>query len=128
MYEMGRAVMIKDTLTNAARKGCRTGIMPGKTYQNIVDDINNVLSDNNISTSKATITIQVATYTGSSTTPSWSAFTTATDNSSFSPGAQDKVSVQISIHAKDVIWFGQGLIFMPTTEIESETLTMLRQG
>jgi Flp pilus assembly protein TadG len=128
MYELGRAVMIKDILTNAARKGCRTAVFPGKTYQNVVDDVTNILSDNNITSSLATITIQVATYNGTSTSPSWGSFTTATGNSSFSPSSLDKVSVQVSVNSKEVIWFNKVLIFMPSTEIESETLIMLRQG
>ena len=60
MCEMGRAVMVKDILTDASRKGCRTGATPKKTFQNILDDVNNILSDNHISTANATITIQTA--------------------------------------------------------------------
>ena len=126
MCEMGRAVMVKEILTNAARKGCRTGATVGKGYQDILDDVNNILSDNNISTGKATITVQVATYTGTSTTPSWGAFTTVTSASGFNPNALDKISVQVSIHAADVLWFSP--VFMTNATVESETLIMLRQG
>jgi Flp pilus assembly protein TadG len=126
MCEMGRAVMAKDILTNAARKSCRTAATNGKTYQNAVDDANNILTDNHISTASATITVQVATYTGNSTTPSWGAFTTVSSNAAFTPNALDKVSVKVSVPATSVLWFAP--VFMPTTAVESETLILVRQG
>ena len=70
MFEMGRLVMVKQTLCNAARKGCRTGVTSGKGYQNLLDDVNNILTDNGFTTASATITVRVATYSGSSTVPS----------------------------------------------------------
>jgi Flp pilus assembly protein TadG len=124
MCELGRAVMVKDVLTNAARKGCRTGITLTKTYQDILNDVNNILSDNNFPA--ASITIQVASYTGNSTTPSWGAFTTVTGSSSYKPKALDKVLVKVSVNATDVLWFAP--TFMSSTSIESETMIMLRQG
>src|SRR5205085_9242406 len=126
MCEMGRAVMVKETLTNAARKACRTGVMPGKTYQSIIDDATNILADNNISSTHVTITVQVATYSGTSTTTSWNSLTTVTSANSFKPGALDQVSVKIAIPIKDVLWFTPQ--FVPKTSVESETLIMLRQG
>jgi Flp pilus assembly protein TadG len=124
MCELGRAVMVKDVLTNAARKGCRTGITLTKTYQNIMDDVNNILSDNKFPA--ASITIQVASYTGNSTTPSWGPFTTVTGSSSYKPKALDKVLVKVAVNATDVLWFAP--TFMSSTSIESETMIMLRQG
>jgi Flp pilus assembly protein TadG len=126
MCEMARLVMVKDILTNSARKGCRTGVTPGKTYQNIVDDVNNILTDNSIASGNATVTVQVASYSGSSTTPSWGSYTTVTSNSGFSPGALDKVSVKVSLPVSSVLWFAP--LFISNTAVESETLTMLKQG
>src|SRR5438309_9824553 len=105
MCEMGRAVMVKDILTNAARKGCRTGVTPGKTYQNVLDDVTNIFSDNNISSANVTITVQIAAYTGNSTTPSWGSFTTVTSNSAFTPNALDQVLVKVEVPAANVLWF-----------------------
>jgi Flp pilus assembly protein TadG len=126
MFEVGRLVIVKDTLTNAARKGCRTGVTPGKGYQDILNDVNNILTDNNIPAADATITIQVASYTGNSTTPSWGAYTTITSGSSYTPNALDKVSVQVSVPVTDVLWFSP--FFTSSTAVESETMVMLRQG
>jgi Flp pilus assembly protein TadG len=126
MFEMGRAMMVKDILTNAARKGCRTGVTLPKTYQNILDDVNNILTDNSLPSSKATITVQIATYTGTSTTPSWGPWTTVSSSSSYTPKVLDKVLVKISMNVTDVLWFAP--TFMAKTAIESETVIMLRQG
>jgi Flp pilus assembly protein TadG len=125
MFEVGRCVMVKDLLTNAARKGCRTGTTASGTYQNILDDVNNILSDNNIPASDATITVQVATYNGNSTTPSWGSFATVSDASSYTPNALDKVSVKVAIPVTDVLWFAPA--FISSASLESETLTMVRQ-
>jgi Flp pilus assembly protein TadG len=126
MCEMGRAVIVKDILTNAARKGCRTGVTPSKTYQNVLDDVNNVFSDNNINSANVTIIVQIASYTGNSTTPSWGSFTTVSSNISFTPQPLDQISVKVSIPISNVLWFSPR--FMSNTTIESETLTMVRQG
>jgi Flp pilus assembly protein TadG len=125
MCEMGRAMMIKDILTNAARKGCRTGVSPTMAYSDIVADIDNILTDNGIANSKATITIQVAKYTGNSTTPSWGSFTSET-STTFAPQALDQISIQVSVKASDVLWFSP--YFLGATFIETETLYMVRQG
>lgn len=125
MCEMGRAVMVKDILTNAARKGCRTGVGPTMGYSDIVADVNNVLSDNGIDYSKATVTVQVASYTGTTTVPSWGPFSTET-STTYAPNPLDQVSVTVSVNAKDVLWFSS--YFLNNTAIESETLYMIRQG
>jgi Flp pilus assembly protein TadG len=126
MCELGRLTMVKTTMANAARKGCRTGVTVGKGYQDIINDVKNILTDNGISTTNATITIQTASYSGSGTTPSWGSFTTITSSSSYTPSALDKVSVEISVPASDVLWFSPH--FMTSSTNVSETLVMLRQG
>jgi Flp pilus assembly protein TadG len=124
MCEMGRAVMVKDILTNAARKSCRTGAMISKSYQDIQNEVSDILSSNNISASSATVTVQVATYTGTGTTPSWGALTTVTSGT-FAPNPLDQISVKVGIPISNVLWFSPQ--FMSKTAIESETLIMVRQ-
>jgi Flp pilus assembly protein TadG len=126
MCEMARAVTVKDILTNAARKGCRTGVTPGKTYQNVLDDVNDVLSDSHISSANATITVQIAPYTGNSTTPSWGSLTTVISDSAFTPNPRDQVLVKVAIPAANVLWFSPQ--FLLSKAIASETLTMVKQG
>jgi Flp pilus assembly protein TadG len=126
MCEMARAVTVKDILTNAARKGCRTGVTPGKTYQNVLDDVNDVLSDSHLSSANATITVQIAPYIWNSTTPGWGSLTTVTNDSAFTPNPLDQVLVKVAIPARDVLWFSPQ--FMLSKAIGSETLTMVKQG
>jgi Flp pilus assembly protein TadG len=126
MCEMGRAVIVKDILTNAARKGCRTGTTLGKRYQNVLDDVNSILSDNNLGSSNPTLTVQVASYTGNSTTPSWGPFTSVTSGAAFTPQPLDQILVRVSVPVSNVLWFSP--VFMANKSIESETLIMVRQG
>ena len=85
----------------------------------------NIFSDNNINASNSTITVQVASYTGNTTTPTWGPFTTVSSNTTFNPQPLDKVLVKVSLPVTNVLWFSPH--FMPNTAIESETLTMVRQ-
>src|SRR5712692_7380358 len=48
MFELGRAMIVKNILSDAARKGCRTGIRSGGNSATISNDVNSILSDNNI--------------------------------------------------------------------------------
>jgi hypothetical protein len=112
VFELARGIMMKQMLNDAARKACRTGVLPGKTNSDITSEVNNILSDNNIPTGDATISILIK--------PSG-----ATDVSAAHPGV-DSVSVKVSIPVSDFYW--GGTFFLPGTDIESESVTMLKQG
>jgi Flp pilus assembly protein TadG len=109
-FEMGRCVMVRQMLTDAARKACRTGIIPGKANSDITADVNDILTDNNIPTADATITILV---NGNSVDVS-----TATTG--------DQISVKVAVPYHDVKW--TPLLFLTTSSVDSETLVMMRQG
>ena len=110
MVELSRGMMVKEILSNAARKGCNTGIKPNKTNTDIVNDVNNILADNNIDSTKATITILVRGQAYSSTNP---------------PKAQDPVSVQVSIPVSATTW--GSMVILAGQQIESEAVVMMRQ-
>src|SRR5690242_11633030 len=59
MAEIGRAIMVRHVLNDAARKGCRQGALPNRTSANITSDVNDILTDNGIASANATVTIQV---------------------------------------------------------------------
>lgn len=109
MIEMGRGLQVKEILSDAARKGCRTGIQPLATNTTVSADVNNVLTDNNITASDATITIQVNGVTAN--------VNTAKQN--------DKISVKVSIPVSKIAWITP--LFLPGSSIESSTMVMLRQ-
>ena len=111
MIEMTRGMMVKEVLSNAARKGCNTGIKPGKINTDMTTDVNNILSDNSINPASATITILVRDLPYDANNP---------------PKAMDKMSVQVSVPVSAVFW--GGTILLTGQTIESELVVMMRQG
>jgi hypothetical protein len=112
VFELARGLMIKQMLNDAARKACRTGVLPGKSNSDITAEVNNILSDNGVPTADATIVITIS--------PSG-----ATNVSSAVPGV-DSVKVKVSIPVSDVYWMGT--YFLPGSDVESESVVMLKQG
>ena len=108
--EVGRAIIVRQALTDAARKACRTGILPGKANADITADASNILTDNNIPTSAVTITILVNG--------------TSADAGAAQQG--DQISVKVSVPYSQVAW--TPLFFFNGASIDSETLVMMRQG
>src|SRR5947209_5626474 len=58
-FELSRGIMVKEVLNDAARKGCRTAIQPLMANSDVTTAVNNILTDNGISTASASLTIQV---------------------------------------------------------------------
>src|SRR5215471_18457848 len=52
MTELSRGFMVKVMLSDAARKGCRTGIQRDKGNSDIVSDCTNIMRDNNLDSTK----------------------------------------------------------------------------
>jgi Flp pilus assembly protein TadG len=109
MVEMSRAMMAKMILNDAARKACRTGIQATGSNATISSEVTNILSDNNISTSSATVTVQVNGVTANANT--------AKQN--------DRVSVKVAVPYTQFAWTQP--LFLSSTTVESETVVMMRQ-
>ncbi len=109
-FEVGRAIMVRQVVTDAARKACRIGTLPGKANSDVTADANDILTDNSIPTSAVTITILV---NGQSV-----------DVSTAQPG--DQISVKVSVPYNEVSW--TPLKFFNSSSVDSETLVMMRQG
>jgi hypothetical protein len=109
MIEIARGLMVKQTLSDAARRACRNAILSTGSNANITTDVNAVLTDNNITSSYATITVQVNGSTADANTAA----------------AGDKISVKVSIPVSRIAWITP--IFLPSTDIESDTMVMMRQ-
>src|SRR5687768_1213461 len=58
-FEVSRAMLVRDILSDAARRGCRAGIKAGADNAAITSQVNGVLTDNSINTADATTVIQV---------------------------------------------------------------------
>ncbi len=109
-FEVGRAIMVRQVLSDAVRKACRTGALPGKANADVTADLNDILTDNSIPTADATITILVNGQ--------------AVDASTAQQG--DQISVKASVPFNEVTW--TPLFFFSNSSIDSGTLVMMRQG
>jgi Flp pilus assembly protein TadG len=119
MFELSRGMMVKQILTDAARKGCRTGIIHQYGNSDIINDVTGVMLDNGFGTSKfnppalGSITITVTDSSGN----------TLTDALNAPSGSI--VSVQVGIPVSSIAWFST--IFLSGNMIESDLLVMMKQ-
>ncbi len=119
MIELCRGTMVKVTLSDAARKGCRTGIQRDKGNADITSDVTNIMTDNNFDSSKfnpnslGSITITV-------TDPNGNVLAESLDAPSGSI-----VSVQVSIPVSSTTWVPS--MFLRQGSLESETVIMMKQ-
>jgi Flp pilus assembly protein TadG len=110
MLEIGRALIVKEMLTDAVRKAGRTAILPTKDNAAITAEVNNILADNRIAAPGATVTILVNGQ--------------AADARTAARG--DRISVRVSVPASQVLWLSPH--FLGSGAIESETIIMMRQA
>src|SRR5262249_48367580 len=108
MIEISRALLVKETLSNAAQRGCRTASLPGKANTDITSDVSDVLSQAGISGYTTKVLVNDV----------------ETDVKSAS--RNDMVSVKISVPVSQVFWLTT--FFVTSSMVESETVIMLRQG
>jgi Flp pilus assembly protein TadG len=120
MFELGRAMMVKTILSDAARKGCRTGIQRDKGNADIITDVTDVMNDNGFG---ATLfhpnTIGAVTITV--TDPSGTALADSLDAPSGSV-----VTVQVSIPVGSTSWT-PAFYLGSDSSLESETVVMMKQ-
>ena len=119
MIELSRGIMVKVMLSDAARKGCRTGIQRDKQSSDIVTDCINIMRDNGFDSTKfnpngiGSITITV-------TDPNGNSLADVLDAPSGTI-----VSVQVSIPVSSTTWVPN--VYLTSGSIESETVVMMKQ-
>jgi Flp pilus assembly protein TadG len=57
LIEIGRGMMVSSLVTNAARAGCRTGIVPGRSNTDVTNAVNGLLQAQGVSDYTTTITV-----------------------------------------------------------------------
>lgn len=107
--EIGQVLRVHASLTEAARKGCATGTLPGSSNADIIGDVQSALSDSGLPTS-ATITVKVNDIIAN--------VATAKRN--------DKVSVAVSLPTAQAAWTGSN-VFVLQSSVQSEVIVMLKQ-
>ena len=89
IIEFGRGFMIMQLVTNAAREGCRRGIIDGSTNSDVTSYIKTFMQTaGNVPTASTTVTITVTPYTGNPTNPT---------NSLAACQSRDLVNVKVDI-------------------------------
>lgn len=107
MIELSRGIMVKQILSDAARRACRAGTLMGATNSTLTSDIVATLRDNNISTTNVDIDISVNGQQADVSTSN----------------QYDKITVKVSLPYADVAWITP--LFLHGT-VESEALSMMR--
>ena len=119
MFEIGRGLMVKQTLSSAARKGCRTGILHQYGNSDITADVTNILRDAGFDATKfnppsvGAITITVTDPNGKTLAESLDAPEGST------------VSVQVTIPVSSIKWVST--VFLTGTMVESDAVVMMKQ-
>lgn len=119
MFELSRGVMVRQILTGAARKGCRTGIIHQYGNSNIISDTTNVMQDNGFNTTLfnppniGAINITVTDPNGN----------VLSDSLDAPPGST--VSVQVVIPTSSVNWVSS--MFLTNSMVISDAIVMMKQ-
>jgi Flp pilus assembly protein TadG len=108
--EISRGLMVKQTLSDAARLACRTGSQPQTSTATITKDVTDMLTDNKLDPNYATIIVLVNDQPVDAST--------AVQN--------DKISVKVTVPVSKVMWVTA--IFLSGQSVESETVVMMRNG
>jgi Flp pilus assembly protein TadG len=119
MFELSRAVMVKQTLTAAARKGCRTGIIYQYGNTDITNDSTNIMRDSGYD-----VTLFNPPTIGSITITVTAPDGTVLDDALDAPSGS-VVSVQVSIPVSSVLWVSS--YYLPSSDFESDVVVMMKQ-
>jgi hypothetical protein len=119
IVELSRGIMVKVMLSDAARKGCRTGIQRDKASSDIISDCTTIMRDNNFNSSQfnpnsvGSITITIADPNGNIL------------NDALDAPSGSIVSVRVSIPVSSISLVPN--IFLSAGSLESETVVMMKQ-
>jgi Flp pilus assembly protein TadG len=132
MVELSRGMMAKETLSNAARKGCRTAIQRDKSSTDAYNDAVNIMTDNGYTSTDNPPLFNPQSPGGTTTGTITGNITiivkdpadnTLTDALNAPSGSS--ISVQVGIPASSVNWVTS--FFLQGQMIESETVVMMKQ-
>jgi Flp pilus assembly protein TadG len=127
MIELSRAVMVKVTLSDAARAGCRAGIKRDKANADIIQLCADVMAYNGFNSTKfspntiGSVSITVTDGNGNIVNTN----ATYPNGETLDAPAGSFVSVQVSIPVSSTTWVPS--VFMQQGSLESETVVMMKQ-
>lgn len=111
IVEIGQALNVKVSLTEACRNGCSTGSRPGSTNDKVMNEVRSTLIASGLPANAATVTILV----------------NGVSQDLVSAKSNDQITIVVSIPWNNVSMVGTSRFF-PTGSTLSETSTMLKQG
>jgi Flp pilus assembly protein TadG len=106
LVELCRGLMAQHLLTNAARQACRVGVVEGKTYSDIQNAAVAYLTAQGISGEGVTVQVNDVTDT----------------SANFAAGANDEITVLVSVTADKVSWLPGGQYLLGQTLTGKYTL------
>jgi Flp pilus assembly protein TadG len=107
--EVSRGIRSKAVLTDAARTGCRMGILPGSSNASVTTGLNTILTDNGLTAANATVTIKVNDVVADVSTAK----------------QYDKIGVTVSYPVSKVF---SSTLFISNAGNFTETVVMMREG
>jgi Flp pilus assembly protein TadG len=122
MFELARALLVRQILTDAARKGCRTGIIHQFGNADIINDVTNVVYQNGFDTTtfNPTGTPAIGSITITVTDPNGNPLPDALDAP---PGST--VSVQVAIPSSSIRWVAA--VWLTDNTFISDLVVMMKQ-
>jgi Flp pilus assembly protein TadG len=102
VVEVGRALMVQHLLTNAARQGCRVGVLQGKSNDQIQTAVNNTLNGQGISGDSVTVLVNDGT----------------TDASAAQSG--DEITVAVRVPVSAISWIPGTNYLLPNASLTSQ--------
>jgi Flp pilus assembly protein TadG len=109
--EVGRQMMVKQMLAEAARAGCRVAALPASDNAMVYAAVHTVFTKHGVDPAEATIRVKVNDVTTDASN--------ATRN--------DRVSVYVAVPFSAVSWTN-GFFFVSADAMQSETIVMMREG
>lgn len=98
ILEFGRAVMIQQIITNAAREGARKAIRPGEVKSEVTTSVSNYLANTSANAASNTVALDYS-LNPNATAPTW----TTVDSLNSVP-SQAAVRVKVSVKYSEVGW------------------------
>lgn len=111
LLEMGRGVMVRQIMVNAAREGARQAVLPGASPSDVIASIENYLDAGSIS--GASKTVEVLDAGGNPITDLWTL------------GAKDRIEVRVSVPFDEVAWVVP--VFMSSGNTLTTSVVMLKE-
>src|SRR5262249_35366075 len=104
IIEFGRAMMVIELLNNAARNGCRVGVLDGSDVSAITTAVNDTLRSSGVSGATTAVSVNGTAVSA-----------TGTGSTSSMASTGDAISVTVSVPANSVSWLPSGLFLKDRT-------------